>query len=102
MWAYREVGGVMAFTGDDSWYDHLDEVFGPESGIVTVPQGAVFENPEARVGVIMFGELRDADRSGRGCAMPGGPSRCRVYRAQACTGGGQSCSIQELMDRLDH
>ena len=91
----------MAFTGDDSWYDHVEEVFGPQSGIIRLPQGAVFETRQNRVAVTTFSQVREADRDNRGCQMDGGPHNCRVYRMQGCTGGA-SCTIEEFASRMDH
>lgn len=91
----------MAFTGDDSWYDHVDEVFGSESHLIHVPRGAVWETPESRVRVTTLTEVRESDRGSRGCQMEGGPSNCPLYQIQACGGGKIACTMQEAFDRSD-
>lgn len=92
----------MAFTGDDSWYDHLDDVFGADSEVVRVPPGVMFQKSVDGTLVMSLNDVRETDRAGRGCQMVGGPQECPLYRIQACTGGSISCTMQETTDRRDH
>lgn len=92
----------MAFTGDDGWYDHLEEMFGSETEVVRVPPGVMFQKSMDGALVTSLSRVREADRTGRGCQMVGGPQGCHLYRIQACTGGAISCTMQESTDRRDH
>lgn len=93
----------MAFEADEQFDAHVDELFATHGGILTLPKTVITEEAgdfDSRR-IINLGGVQDADRASRGCPQVGGPKECSLYKV-ACSGGGQSCVIEEAQSRADH
>lgn len=89
----------VAFASDPELGSHIDGIFGTQ-GIIKLPKSASFElADDGGIELVTLDQVRDADRTSRGCHMHDGPQHCKLYRVHACTGDGTSCLIAEAMSR---